>query len=235
MPDTHGDKAHAPSLDVFWQFLKWWKPEQRIHLGDAFDFRWLRRSASDEEKAESVEADFEAGIDLLARYQPTHFLWGNHDMRLRDLLDSQSGAARQLASAWLDRIDVTLKGARQYPYNKRTGVMTLGRMKFIHGYAHGIGSVRKQAMLYGDVVMGHTHHIEQATVERHPLSTGYAAGCLCELDMDYNRANLGTLRQRHGFAYGVLYPSGEVDVWLARETDGLWVLPSEVRELTACS
>jgi hypothetical protein len=235
MTDTHGDKADTGTVEAALEFSKWWKPTIRAHMGDAFDFRWLRRSASDEEKAAGVEADFDSGLDLLKRFNPTQFLWGNHDVRLVDCMDSTSGALRQLACAWLDRIDLTLKRAKQYPYDKRKGVMPLGDYSLVHGYSHGVGALRKTALTYGNVLMGHVHRNDMVTVERHRPAVGYSVGCACALDMDYNRAALGTLAQSHGWAYGLLYPNGEVLVWQARKVAGRWVLPSEMREIPEAS
>ena len=226
--DNHGDKAEPGVLGVVRDFCAVWKPDMRLHLGDCFDFRWLRRSASDEEKAESVAADFEAGLDFLAWYKPTSFLWGNHDTRLHRLLDSTQGSARHLAGQWIDRIDVALRGVRQLPYCKRRGVLRYGDYAFLHGYAHGIGATRKHAITYGNCLFGHIHAVESIRVEGVEPRVGHSIGCLCRLDLDYNAANIGTLRQRHGFAYGEEH-DGRLTVWLATETGGLWTLPTETR------
>ncbi len=226
--DTHGDKAEPGVLEVIRDFSKVWKPTVRIHMGDCWDFRWLRRSANDEEKAESVAADFEAGLDLLAWYKPTAFLWGNHDDRLRRLLDSVSGASRQLAGQWIDRIGVALSGVDVRPYCKRNGVYQYGDYKFLHGYAHGIGATRKHAITYGNCMFGHIHAVETIRVEGVEPRIGHSIGCACRLDLDYNAASIGTLRQRHGFVYGE-ENHGRLTLWRATEVGGRWLLPTEMR------
>lgn len=227
--DTHGDEADKPALEAARAFLADFKPTVRVGGGDHWDFRWLRKSASNDEAAESVTADFEAGLDFLAWYRPTVLTLGNHDMRLWDLLDKPtSGALRHLATQWIDRIEVTLKGCQILPYCKRKGVYRLGDHAVVHGYSHGLGAIRKAALVYGNVIMGHVHRVEAVRVERHDGAWGYGAGCLCRLDFDYARANVGTLAQERGFAYGVITPSGRTIVWQAREIDGTWLFPSEL-------
>lgn len=229
--DPHGDCADKPTVEAFRTFCTFWKPTIRVHGGDAFDFRWLRRSASDEEKLESVEADFAAGMDFLKWYRPTHILWGNHDQRLYDALDSTSGALRQLAGEWIDRIAVQCGSAQTFPYDKRRGVMRLGNYSVVHGYCHGIGATRKHALTYGNVLHGHVHRNDIATVEGLEPRRAYSVGCLCQLDFQYNRANIGTLAQQHGWAYGLLSPKGTLIVWIAQQVEGSWVLPSELRQI----
>lgn len=228
--DNHGDQVDPSTLAAYQDFNKWFKPDIRIHLGDNWDFRWLRRSASDEEKAQTVAADFEAGLDFIKWYKPTVFLNGNHDDRLRKLLDSTAGAQRELAGQWLDRISVALSGVAQFPYCKRRGVYRLHDHAFIHGYGHGDNAAKMAAQAYGNVVMGHTHRIDSVRIVSPEDRYGYSAGCLCSLDMDYTRPNLGTLRHAHGWVYGVIV-NRRVVVWQARKYGNVWVLPSEARTL----
>lgn len=229
--DTHGDCVDPHAIAAFRECVGWWKPHIRIHGGDCWDFRWLRRSASDDEKAESVAADFEAGLDLIKWYKPTAFLWGNHDDRLRRLQESSVGAQRELAGQWLDRISVALSGVAQFPYCKRRGVYRLGDHSFIHGYGHGENAAKAAAQAYGNVVMGHTHRIDSVRIVSHTDTYGYTAGCLCDLDMDYTRPNMGTLRHANGWVYGVVV-NGRTVVWQARKYGNVWILPSEARTLT---
>lgn len=226
--DNHGDSADPAAVQSFKDFVGWWKPTVRIHGGDCWDFRWLRRSCSDEERAQSVSDDFEAGLDFCRWYKPTVFLWGNHDDRLRRLLDATQGAQRELAGQWIDRIHVELKGVQQFPYCKRNGVYRLGDTSFVHGYGHGVYTVRQHAAVYGNVVMGHIHAIDSARIAGTEDRYGYSSGCLCSLDMDYTRPNMGTLRHAHGWVYGVVV-NGRTVVWQAKQVGGVWVLPSEFR------
>jgi hypothetical protein len=80
--DSHGDMIDPKCETAILEFNKEFKPSIRIHAGDAFDFRNLRKGASDEEKASSLEDDWKMGSDFLRKYfdggKDNHYLLGNH-------------------------------------------------------------------------------------------------------------------------------------------------------------
>ena len=90
--DNHGDMIHPAVNRVAHKFINEWKPTLRIHAGDNFDFRPLRRKASEEEKRELMRSDFDAGLEFFDMLKPTHFCRGNHDERLWDLAKEKNGA-----------------------------------------------------------------------------------------------------------------------------------------------
>ena len=48
--DVHGDQQDKKACEVFFKFAKDWKPEIRVMGGDLFDFRPLRKKASEDER-----------------------------------------------------------------------------------------------------------------------------------------------------------------------------------------
>jgi hypothetical protein len=50
------------------------------------------------------------------------------------------------------------------------------------------------------------------------------------LDIDYNRRQLNTLGQAHGFLYGFIRPNGSTIVLQAKKADGEWVVPTKMKE-----
>lgn len=214
---------------TFFEFVKFWKPEIRIHGGDNWDFRHLRKNASDEEKREPIGNDLRAGADFIREYNPTKFLRGNHDERLWNLARStDDGKLRNWCGLTLDFIRDSLPdGCEMFPYHKRLGVLRLGHLKVIHGYFSGITAAKRSAEVYGSVIGGHTHAIDQYSIPGLERRIGRACGCLCQLDMDYNRAHPQTLRQAHGFAYGFLMPSGAYVMYQAEDVDDCWFFPTE--------
>lgn len=225
--DSHGDKMHGPTVKAALDFAKRFKPQHRIHLGDAFDFRWLRRSASEDEKLEQVTSDFQKGCWLLEQFKPNVFLWGNHDQRIKDAVDSNAGhgSLKALAEQWIGHIEDITPKCQHYPYDKRRGVHQYGDTKFLHGYCHGLQAGRRTAMVYGKSVMGHVHRSDTVTVERLDRPTCYICACSCEFDMEYNRANMGTLAQEQGWLYGIKTSKGTVIINHARFIDGKWWTP----------
>jgi predicted phosphodiesterase len=229
--DTHGDKSDPSALAAFRSFVDDFKPNHRIHAGDVFDLRWLRRAASDEEKYDDVTADLEAGMDLLAWYKPTAMVWGNHDARLARASEDASGATRELARLLIDKVADSLPaGCEVRPYDKRHGVYRLADWSIVHGFNSGATAVRTSAATYGNVMMGHLHRVERVQVNGIEDRVGMCIGCLCLLDLPYNAASLNTLQQRHGFAYGFIV-NGRAVVFQAQPVNGVWIFPTEFREV----
>lgn len=230
--DNHGDRQDDRAVGVLFEFMRYWKPEIRVHGGDCFDFRPFRKKASEMERLEATGDDFIAGCDFLARYKPTHFLRGNHDERIWDLAKSADGPVADYADRVVADVQAVLPADCQvYPYDKRKGVASIGRLRVVHGYSHGINATRLCAQVYGSCIMGHTHTVDQYSAPRLRREVGRSCGCLCKLDMEYNRGQLQTLRQEHGFAYGVVLPDGGFHVWQAQPLNGRWYFPTEVREV----
>lgn len=227
--DTHGDKADAGAVDTALSFARSYRPEVRLHLGDAFDFRWLRSRASLEERAEDVKADLDAGLSLLREWRPTHYLWGNHERRLLRALSSTEGQTRAFVCEIIGRIDQAVGEGQQKRYSVRDGVVEIGDHRFIHGFGAGVHAARAAALHFGNVVMGHTHAIDMVTVGYWPdRKVGRTVGCLCDLEMQYAEDRLATLRWAHGFVYGAWDKgSGRVWTWQAERLEGRWNLPSE--------
>lgn len=234
MTDNHGDKQDPKAIKIASKFLGLWKPTIRIHGGDNWDLRPLRRGAGEEEKRESMTSDFEAGEKWLKIMKPTHFQRGNHDERLWDLAAENRGPLSDHARYLITRADKIFKGyeTRVLPYQKRTGVLTIGKLRTIHGYAHGVNAARRSALSYGTVLMGHAHSIQSSSIEGIDNRVGHIVGCLCLLDMDYNRATMASLVHRHGWRYGVIHrKTGVFFSWQAEEINGIWVFPSDIKEI----
>lgn len=233
--DNHGDMEDPDAVRVFRKFLKEWKPTIRIHGGDAFDFRPLRSKAGEEERRELMRQDFDAGMQFIEMMKPTHLLWGNHDIRLWDLWRANKGIISEYAGSLVEEIQkLTHKlKCETFPYDKRDGVLQVGKLRAIHGYCHGVGAARRSALAYGSVLMGHAHSIQSSSIEGLDNRVGRITGCLCKLNMDYSRATMASLVHRHGFVSGVIHKqSGEYHIWQAESINGTWVIPIEFKVLS---
>src|SRR5690349_15606407 len=84
--DNHGFEQDDETVKAFLEFKKDFKPDIACHLGDNWDFKNLRRGATDDDKAASLEDDWQAGMDFLEAFfggvGENHFLLGNHDDRI---------------------------------------------------------------------------------------------------------------------------------------------------------
>ncbi len=228
--DLHGDMQDNKSVKVFHEFTSIWKPDIRVMGGDAFDFRPLRRKADAEERRESLRADFDAGMEFLTRFKPNYFIRGNHDERLWELAAADKGIESDYAAQGIEEIDDTMKTLKCHmlPYHKRDGVLKIGHLKILHGFHSGIYASRQTALIYGSCLFGHIHTIDEHAIPGLERRVARACGCLCKLDFDYNSRQTLTLRQAHGFAYGIINErTGDYRVWQAEEISGTWILPTD--------
>lgn len=229
--DVHGDQLDPEANRVLFKFIERWKPEIRIMAGDLWDFRPLRGKATDDEKRESMKADYEAGMEWLEEFQPHHFLRGNHDERLWELAAHGDGVRADYANQVIDEITKNLAkmNCRMLPYHKRDGILRIGSLKVIHGFHAGMHAVKQSALIYGACLMGHVHTIDECSIPGLERRTARAIGCLCSLDMDYNSRVPSSLRHAHGFAFGVInQKTGDYHVFQAESVNNEWVIPSDV-------
>lgn len=232
--DPHGINQDREANEAFFRFVENWKPHYRIAGGDNWDFKQLRKKADPYEKRDSMAQDVAEGQQWLERLRATHFLRGNHDERLWDLAEQSEGIVADYAKLGVQRIErlVAKLRCQMLPYNKREGVLRLGSLKFIHGYLTGVTAARRTAQIYGSVVMGHGHGIQSQTIEGIEPRAGFMCGCLCKIELGYNRAQAGTLAWESGWAFGVTNEkTGSFIYWQARKTDGVWIVPSTLEAI----
>ena len=215
--DNHGDQIHGPTASRFFDWLDDYKPQVRVHLGDNWNFDCLRTGASEKDRAVDLAEDVQQGFQFLERFfdggDTKVFLRGNHDERLWRLLDHPCSAlAREYGKDLTRRISGKVRelNARMLPYDAQKGVFKIGRLKCLHGYAHGVGASRAHANIYGECVFGHVHRFDSAGVPSHE-GRRYARsiGCLAGHRLGYCVDKTYPLGWHHGWAYGIVYPNGD--------------------------
>ena len=221
--DTHGDQIDREAEHDFFRFVDDFKPQIRIHGGDAFDLRNLRRGVSESERVDSMHADIEAGLGFLKRYKPDVWLLGNHDDRIPQCIrDGSDGNLRQLCTLLWDQIEDQTPNVEKLPYDSLKGVYRLGDLSIMHGFQCG-QFVAKQAAEHAasSALMGHVHYSSQIPLTNAGRHVGYTSGCLARLDMHYASRWRARLRWNHGWAWG--YTDGEhTSVFLAVKRNGFW-------------
>lgn len=239
--DNHGDMADPEALDALREFCKDYKPTVRVHLGDCFDMRSLRRGVGhDQEAAESLNADIEAGKAFLSAFKPTVYLWGNHEARLDTQIGSSGSAlVRDYCSDLKTHINAhaAKSGAKVIlPYHAEQGVYRLGPVAFIHGYAHGTNATPVQGLHYaergGAVIHGHTHNLSQVNLTKNGGGAAFSAGCLCQKEaMAYASMRLATSRWGSGFAAGWV-DGADWKVWLVHKVGKRWIWQTDLKLYT---
>ncbi len=219
---------------AFNKFLTQWKPDIRVFGGDLWDFRPLRRKATEDEKRESMAVDYNAGLRWVKEYRPNYFIRGNHDERLWELAASDHGIRSDYALSGVAEITAEMKQMRcqMLPYHKRDGVLRLGHLKILHGFACGIYAARQTALIYGSCLFGHVHDVTEHSIPGLERRVARSCGALCSLDMDYAARMPNTLRQANGWAYGVIHKTtGKYFSWQAESVEGKWLVPTDIAEL----
>lgn len=236
--DTHGDMIDLDAESALLEFCKDYRPDYRIHLGDALDARSLRRGVgNDAESAESLNDDIEAYASHMARFKPDVYLFGNHEHRIPALASSSGSAlVRDYCSDLQDKvIRIARKaGAKTIlPYHAEKGVYRLGPVAFVHGYAHGLNATAEQGRHYADrggaLIHGHTHTIQQVNLTKHEGGAAFSAGCLCRKEeMAYASMRLATSRWGSAFASGWI-DGDDWGVTLIHKVGKKWVWQKDLR------
>lgn len=223
--DNHGDKIDKEVADEFFKFCKKFKADERIHLGDNWDFRSLRRGASGREEDESLYEDFIHGKRFIKKYEPTVFLYGNHEDRLSQIISNSTNGIIKDYCIDLDldiRNSLKESGCKKiYDYDADTGVHSIENIKFVHGYRCGKNAVEEHAIHYastgGALIMGHLHSIQQVNAQKHGGAVGFSGGCLCKKEaMHYAKTRFATSKWGSGWLYGYVQ-GNDWKVWQAHK------------------
>ena len=90
---SHGNRANKDALAAVLLFREQYRPDEVIHLGDAYDLASLRAGSlanpDDSDHADDYLDDIECGRDFLNALRPTVFIMGNHDQRALKYLHHQ--------------------------------------------------------------------------------------------------------------------------------------------------
>jgi predicted MPP superfamily phosphohydrolase len=234
--DSHGDIINWDAAEECAKFVKEFKPDDIIFGGDGLDIRSLRGKAHAQEENESLKDDMNAFKKFMTMLfsgskADKYYLWGNHEDRLNIAAETSGSAiVRDYAEGLIDEIQNFLRKLgvkRILPFDADEGVLTLGPLRFIHGYVHNVNSTIQQAKHYGleggAVLMGDSHRLEQINVAKYKGAVGYACGCLQSIPKArYAKRRLGRSSWANGWAYGYWNEQGGWKVWLAHRVNGVW-------------
>ncbi len=240
--DNHGDQADPDAITKFHEFCADYNPTHRIHGGDLFDLRPLRRGASADERAERIELDVTAGEIFLETYRPDTFLLGNHDIRLWEGIHSNCGLTGTCCLQMLKKLqgevdDKPLIGGilkkvgvkRVLPYHRQQGIYSLGDLNMIHGYRATMYPAKSHSENYGpSVLCGHVHKYDVHTPRHYNGGLSMSAPCLADLDMKYLDRCVAALAHDNGWVFGVVNNrTGKFEMWAVRRQrhDNVWIDP----------
>lgn len=239
MGDNHGHLACDDTLDAIMEGVSRYKPKVRVHLGDNWDMTCLRKGIENgsKEAIDNLREDMDAGIKWIRRYRPTHFLFGNHEWRVYDLLhntDSMSKARK--AQDVIDEMKRELRavGCKVIkPYDVRDCKITIEGIDFIHGMSHGKNALLQDQATYGTpghgFAMGHLHREEQLNYQHIDGGAAFLCGCAMDISLaNYALRRSATLRWQNGFlrfvSDGKKYKGYQIHRWDSKH----WVFDGEL-------
>jgi len=234
--DIHGNAKDERACNAAIAFTKKFRPEIRIIAGDLWDFSAIRTGASEDERAVSMQDDFEAGKDFandfFGRTSENVLMLGNHDIRAYDLRDSRDAVKGDLGERMVADIKALAAKhkAKLIDYDSREGVYELGDLNVVHGFHAGMSACASHARVYGNVVFGHIHSIESFQTPGIKQKEARSIGCLCDLNPPYVNRKTGKLRWSHGWAYGWLHNDGTYAIFQARGVNGKFYAPTNIAE-----
>ena len=225
------------AIDVALQIVADLKPNQLGYVGDFLDLNEMSRWLQVEEFWRTTQPAIDTGYRILAQFEaaagpdrePTQFLSGNHDRRIREYIVKNARAAYNLRPAaetpesWPDLTvprllrfeDLGIQYVGEYPGGEW---WITPKLVVRHNPEKGYDA---------SVIAGHTHHVSRETFSRRDGSgrefyTLYEIGCLCSLDNYADKRSLMMTRVpsnrafvrdwAHGFAVVTVHPDGSHEV-----------------------
>lgn len=227
---THGEHMLPDAGAAVLLFCEQFKPDHRIHLGDAYDLPALRRGAQGTpDEMSPIHSDISAGAAFLRAYRPTVFTAGNHDfVRVDRLLNDHRALVKEAAEEMYRRMILPLKECRTQVFQWNIWeAWKMGGFTFNHGFTYGINYIRKTAMHRGNSVVAHGHWAGSATADREDNPTCYAVGTLADIPhMGYAETRFATYGWNHALLHGEICDDRaqlNLHTWPKGETE--WRLP----------
>lgn len=191
LPDIHTPNEETKALKPIFSFLKFYKPDIFIQLGDFSDWDSVSSFEVRKEKdIQTIETEIKAANKLLDQIDATLpkkckkvMLGGNHEDRYEKFRANNGFflSIRRMKdfTSWQEEYQLKKRGWEAHDYGKH---FTVGKIVFTHGWFAAGSAAKKMAECFPgrSVIFGHTH--------RHLLYT-----CADEKGLPIESESLGTL------------------------------------------
>lgn len=234
LPDIHLDHRfplHSSYL-LAKKFLKWWKPDEIVLLGDFFDFAVISKYAEGkpgELFANGIQYSItkdkrlaEREIDSLLKLTKTlTYLEGNHDRRIADYGKKHPEISELVAVPEL----LDLKSRRVQYVKEMDQPYRLGDLSLIHGWFFNKYPAAKTLDDFGgSITFGHTHTMQMHT--KTLKATGqelvaYNLGCLTDKNPGYGNGRPN--RHVNGFGIAYLEKDGQFSLYPIHITNNQFI------------
>lgn len=196
LPDIHYPRHDRPSVKAVNDFIKWYKPDRIVYMGDQVCLDMI--SSFNKSKLKLIETERIAleyeGFDreILKVHEDICpdaeriFLYGNHEQRATWFVEQVPSVEG------LVEIENVLKlKQRGYQIIPHNHVYRIGKLRVIHGFYWNIYHARKHCDAFeSNVCYGHVHNLQTFTkispVDRKDYHMATSLPCLSTLNPDYN-------------------------------------------------
>lgn len=211
LSDTQYPFADEPLIEAVERFMADWQPNFVIYNGDIADMYEISdfdKNPARQFNLGSELAMVKAFLDRHGEIVPTakrFFIYGNHEDRLRRFIWRHAGAIADLVKPLEEVLGLEERGIEFVTYGKHVDYLSF---VFTHGNFVSSGSgmtARKHLASYGSSgAHGHTHRLGSIskTDMNNRTHTFYEQGCLCRVDLEYNR---GVADWQQGFLVGEVH------------------------------
>lgn len=212
--DVHAPFHDKLAVKACLSFVRWWKPDQIVFMGDLVDFYAISRFNRDPERRFKLQEEIDAGVEVLESFckaSPNSkkiFLRGNHEHRFQKYFWSVAPEAASLRS---NDIVVQLKLKEMDIDYIEDGKMKMKETVIKHGNivrkfsAYTAKGEFESCGVSG--VSAHTHRLGRYFHTHEGGSfTWMETGCLCDLSPEYMEGKVANWQQ--GFGIGFYKNSG---------------------------
>lgn len=189
MGDLHIPYQSRPAVELALKFLKDYRPDYLVLMGDIIDFYGVSRFLKEPARAFTIQQDLDQTVEFLEQVRRAlpgtsiYYVEGNHSQRLCKSILSKLPELYYLRNITLPALlDLTRLEIQLIPYNIE---LNLGPISFIHGDTARKHAGRTAHALFEhsekNLVVGHVHRL--AAVWKRVGSreqVGIEAGHLCD-------------------------------------------------------
>ena len=234
LPDVHCPNYEEKAVEAVLKFIKFYKPNTIIQLGDFCDWdsvsTYEPRSEQDiiSVDEEVTSANFLLDdIDSASNGCEKFMLGGNHEDRVAvfNVNHGHKVDTRRLRTLdeWHEEYNLEKRGWKHLDYGEH---LKIGKLIFTHGWFTGDGAARRMAQCFPgrNVVFGHTHQhlIYGCMDENHEPIESESIGTLSKFNLRYLRGK-PPINWIHSFMYIDMRDDGTFTKHYVRVIDGKFI------------
>ena len=234
LPDTQIPYHDKKTIKAVFSYIKDFKPDEVIQLGDFMDFDCISHWNAGNLRAiagKTILDDYLVGNLLLDELQAVApkakitIISGNHDARVEKYIDANPQMEGMLE--FEKALKFKERGINYVDFWGKGKIYKIGNASFIHGLYTGEHHAKKHVQQFGtNIFYGHLHDVQAHSLVhmgKDKSLVGQSLGCLCTYDQQYMKGKPSKWRQ----AFGIFYflPNGNFTYYVVQIFNHSFVSP----------